>query len=96
MPSSYTLGDHFEQFIKKQLASGQYQNASEVVRASLRLMEERDRLYRGKLDALRADIREGLNSGPGDVWDLAAAKRAGRARRAARLAGDSESTPPCP
>ncbi len=47
MPSSYTLGAHFEQFIQAQLASGRYNNASEVIRDSLRLMEARDRYQRG-------------------------------------------------
>ena len=35
MPSSYTLGSHYEAFIKRQLASGRYNNASEVVRDAL-------------------------------------------------------------
>ena len=42
MPSSYTLGAYFEKFIQAQLASGRYNNASEVIRDSLRLMEARD------------------------------------------------------
>ena len=42
MPSSYAIGDHFEQFIKTQLESGRYSSASEVVRDALRLMEERE------------------------------------------------------
>jgi antitoxin ParD1/3/4 len=43
MPSSYTLGKHFEAFVQGQLASGRYNNASEVLRDALRLMEERER-----------------------------------------------------
>jgi len=43
MPSSYTLGKHFEDFVQAQLASGRYNNASEVVRDALRLMEDRER-----------------------------------------------------
>jgi antitoxin ParD1/3/4 len=43
MPSSYTLGSHYEAFIKRQLASGRYNNASEIVRDALRLMEEREK-----------------------------------------------------
>lgn len=56
MPSSYTLGKHFETFVQKQLASGRYGNASEVVRAALRLMEERER----RLALLDAGIAQGL------------------------------------
>ena len=34
------LGDHYEEFIKSQLESGRYNNASEVVRAGLRMLED--------------------------------------------------------
>ena len=56
MPSSYTLGKHYEAFIQSQLASGRYNNASEVVRDALRLMEEKER----RLAALDASIARGL------------------------------------
>lgn len=38
--TSIALNDHYEQFIKKQLESGRYNNASEVVRAGLRMLED--------------------------------------------------------
>jgi len=41
MPSSFALGEHFEAFIKSMVASGRYNNASEVVRDGLRLLEDR-------------------------------------------------------
>ena len=56
MPSSYSLGPHFEAFIQAQLSSGRYNNASEVLRDALRLMEERDR----RLASLDASIARGL------------------------------------
>jgi antitoxin ParD1/3/4 len=56
MPSSYTLGEHFESFVKAQLASGRYENASEVLRDALRLMEERER----RLSSLDAAIERGV------------------------------------
>ncbi len=56
MPSSYTLGEHFESFVKAQLASGRYGNASEVLRDALRLMEDRER----KLVALDTAIECGM------------------------------------
>jgi len=36
------LGTHYEEFVKKQLDSGRYNNASEVVRAGLRLLEDHE------------------------------------------------------
>lgn len=65
MPSSFTLGTHFEGFIKSQVNSGRYASASEVVRDSLRLLEEQDALRRARLDALRAEIEHGATSGAG-------------------------------
>ena len=56
MPSSYSLGSHFETFIQTQLSSGRYNNASEVLRDALRLMEERER----RLASLDASIARGL------------------------------------
>ncbi|MBS1584518.1 MAG: type II toxin-antitoxin system ParD family antitoxin [Bacteroidetes bacterium] len=48
-----------ERYINEQLASGDYQNASEVVRDALRLHE----LYRNKvLEELRQEIEKGWNS----------------------------------
>lgn len=69
MPSSYAVGVHFERFIKEQVQGGRYASASEVVRDALRLLEEQERLRLATLDALRSDIRQGLESGPGKPAD---------------------------
>jgi antitoxin ParD1/3/4 len=53
--TSLTLGEHWETFIKNEVASGRYGSASEVVRDALRVLEER----KSKLDALRAHLKEG-------------------------------------
>ena len=65
MPTSVALGPHFEGFLKKQLASGRYNNASEVVRAGLRLLEDQEKENATKLVALRAALKVGLESGEG-------------------------------
>ena len=65
MPSSYVIGDHFEAFIKEQIQQGRYASASEVVRDGLRALEDRERLRVVKLEALRADIQRGADSGAG-------------------------------
>lgn len=63
MPSSYVIGDHFEAFIKEQIQQGRYASASEVVRDGLRALEDRERLRAAKVEALRADIQRGADSG---------------------------------
>jgi len=37
--TSFNLGDHFEQFIATQINSGRFGNASEILRASLRMIK---------------------------------------------------------
>ncbi len=64
MPSSYVIGEHFEQFIKGLIQQGRYASASEVIRDGLRALEDCEKLRTAKLEALRADIQQGINSGP--------------------------------
>ena len=73
-----------EELVRQEVASGLYTSASEVVREALRLMEEQDRIRTVKLEQLRQDIREGLESGPPTPWSLAEAQQEGRQRRAVR------------
>ena len=65
MPSSYAIGEHFEQFIRKQIEGGRYASASEVVRDALRLLEEEQERRATALKVLREDVRKGLASGRG-------------------------------
>jgi antitoxin ParD1/3/4 len=64
MPTSVALSPHFETFIRQQVDSGRFNNVSEVVRAGLRLLEEREAEQATKLQALREAIAVGLASGP--------------------------------
>ena len=50
--TSINLGDHFNAFIDTQIQDGRYGSVSEVVRAALRLMEDRET----KLSTLRAKL----------------------------------------
>ena len=57
--TSISLGNHFESFIETSISKGRFSNASEVVRAGLRLLEEEEE----KIIALRTAIQEGIDSG---------------------------------
>lgn len=65
MPSSYAVGEHFEQFIKQQVEGGRYASASEVVRDALRLLEEEQQRREATLEAFRTEVKKGLASGKG-------------------------------
>jgi antitoxin ParD1/3/4 len=56
--TSISLGSYFDQFIQSRISAGRYKNASEVVRAGLRLLEEEE----SKMNALKAAIQEGIES----------------------------------
>jgi antitoxin ParD1/3/4 len=53
--TSVSLGPHFARFIGERVKEGRYGNASEVVRAGLRLLEDEET----KLEALRTALLEG-------------------------------------
>jgi antitoxin ParD1/3/4 len=80
--TSLTLGPHWEEFVKREIASGRYSSASEVIRAALRELEERGR----RLDALREHLHEGIEQAkrgefvPFSVEDIVA-----RAEKRARM-----------
>lgn len=57
--TSISLGNYFDSFIQNKILEGRYKNASEVVRAGLRLLEEEE----NKMIALREAIQEGMDSG---------------------------------
>lgn len=57
--TSVTLGNHFEQIIARSIESGRYSSASEVIRAGLRMIDEREQ----KIILLREAIGAGEQSG---------------------------------
>jgi len=88
MPSSYTLGDHYEKFVRELVESGRYNSASEVLRDGLRLMEEREIVRQAKLEWLRAEIAKGYEGEP-EPWDPEEVKREGRRILAQRRSSDA-------
>ncbi len=60
MPTrNVVLSEQQQQLIETLVQSGRYQNASEVLREGLRLIEERERLEAVKLKALKKAARQG-------------------------------------
>ena len=60
MPTrNVSLPEKLDQFITAKVASGDYANASEVMRTALRLLEKEEREYEEKMAVLRAAIAEG-------------------------------------
>ena len=64
--TSISLDDHFARFLAEQVDTGRYRSASEVVRAGLRLLEERE--VQGS--ALRASLVAGEISGDAEEFDF--------------------------
>jgi antitoxin ParD1/3/4 len=84
MPLNVNLTPRLEELVRRKVSSGRYNSASEVVREALRIMEAHDELQSLKMEQLRRDIRDGLNSGPARPWGVAEVKREGRKLLASR------------
>lgn len=60
MPTrNVVLSEHQQALVETLVRSGRYQNASEVLREGLRLVEERERIAQAKLKAIRQATRQG-------------------------------------
>ncbi|MBL3656142.1 type II toxin-antitoxin system ParD family antitoxin [Fulvivirga sediminis] len=57
--TSISLGDYFDNFVKNSISEGRFKNASEVIRAGLRLLEEEE----NKALSLKKAIQDGIDSG---------------------------------
>lgn len=76
-----SLTPQLEALVKQKVASGRYNSVSEVIREALRILEERDQLQAMKLEALRRDIVQGIDSldqGKGKPLDIEVIKQKGR------------------
>ncbi len=66
--TSLSLGEHFTSFVEAQVKEGRYGSASDVMRAALRLLEERE----ARIAALRAALIDGEESGASKPFDFEA------------------------
>ncbi|MGD9981641.1 MAG: type II toxin-antitoxin system ParD family antitoxin [Hyphomonadaceae bacterium] len=79
--TSLTLGAHWEKFVKREIASGRYASASEVIRAALRELEERGK----RLEALRAHLDDGAKQAKrGEFVDFNVEDVVARAKKRAK------------
>lgn len=72
------LGDRFEKLLAELIASGRFQNQDEVIRAGLRLLEDREYGYD---EALETELAKRLDS-PSTPWtkaDMARIRKLGKA-----------------
>jgi antitoxin ParD1/3/4 len=77
--TSFSVGPHFSGFIETKVKEGRYGNASEVVRAGLRLLEEQE----ARLSALQAALVDGEDSGvsdrnAADIWAAVKSRQAAK------------------
>ncbi|MEA5406025.1 type II toxin-antitoxin system ParD family antitoxin [Arcicella sp. DC2W] len=63
--TSVSLGNYFEDFVENKITEGRFKNASEVIRAGLRLLEEEE----NKTQILKNAIQEGIDSGIAKNFD---------------------------
>ena len=73
-----SLTPQLADFVRRKVESGQYKSSDEVVHEALRLLEACDADDEEKLHALRAEIREGLESGPATKLDFEDIRRKAR------------------
>jgi antitoxin ParD1/3/4 len=68
---SVSLSIHQQEFVESLVKSGRYQGVSEVVRAGLRLLEERESRHKALIARLEAAVEEGLASGESEPLESA-------------------------
>ena len=85
MPTrNVSLTPALDEFVAAVLETGRYENASEVVRAGLRALQDEERIFQKKLERLDDMLDEGEASGYAEDSSLEGVMAEVRQRRAAR------------
>ena len=79
-----SLTSELEKYVSEKVASGLYHSASEVVREGLRLLKDQDALRAMRLNDLRQQIQQGIDSGDSQPLDIEDVVDRGEKRRAQR------------
>lgn len=65
-----SLTPELEQFIQDQVKSGKYSSVDEVILAGLKLLEEREYIYKGRFEELQREVMIGVEAAErGEVID---------------------------
>lgn len=83
-----SLSPQLESYVKQKVAAGMYNSVSDVMREALRLLEECDAMRETKLEELRRDIQQGIDSldqGQGSPLDMEAIKKKARALKTEQM-----------
>lgn len=93
MPTrNVVLTAHQNQLIDQWVAAGEYQNASEVLREGLRLVEQNKAMFQMRLEALRTAVNVGIadfEAGNFQTYDSAEALDADLAAMTAQVLGEA-------
>ena len=55
-----SLTPELEQLIQTQIESGKYSSAEAVILAGIKLLEERERIYKGRFEELKKEVTIGI------------------------------------
>ena len=76
-----SLTPKLEGYVKAKVKSGDYNNASEVIREALRLLQQEETIREGKMARLRKALQAGLDSPDVEDFDMKKVIKRLRARR---------------
>jgi antitoxin ParD1/3/4 len=76
-----SLTPKLEGYVKAKVKSGDYNNASEVIREALRLLQQEEAIREGKMARLRKALQAGLDSPDVEDFDMKKVIKRLRARR---------------